>query len=50
MQGTIITDLWNKNKEQWDLNQDGKIQYVLLKLYINHTTRTAIKFRIDPWY
>lgn len=31
LQGKIIVNLWNKNKKQWDLNQDGKIQYVLLK-------------------
>ena len=48
MQGTIITDLWNKNKEQWDLNQDGKIQYVLLKGEPGHPDGEArTKYVID---
>ncbi|ERI94589.1 D-galactose-binding periplasmic protein [Clostridiales bacterium oral taxon 876 str. F0540] len=31
LQGQLIVDQWNKNKDKWDLNHDGKIQYVLLK-------------------
>lgn len=31
MQGKIVVDEWNKNKDKWDKNGDGKIQYVLLK-------------------
>ena len=48
IQGTIITNLWNKNKEQWDLNQDGKIQYVLLKGEPGHPDAEArTKYVID---
>ncbi len=31
LQGQIIANSWTQNKEKWDLNKDGKIQYVLLK-------------------
>ncbi len=31
MQGDLIAKQWNKNKAKFDLNHDGKIQYVLLK-------------------
>lgn len=31
LQGKMVVDQWNKNKDKWDKNKDGKIQYVLLK-------------------
>lgn len=31
IQGKLVVDAWNANKEKWDKNGDGKIQYVLLK-------------------
>jgi methyl-galactoside transport system substrate-binding protein len=31
MQGKVVVDSWKANKDKWDLNKDGKIQYVLLK-------------------
>lgn len=31
MQGEIVSDLWNSNKEAIDFNGDGVIQYVMLK-------------------
>jgi methyl-galactoside transport system substrate-binding protein len=31
LQGKLVADQWNKNKDKWDKNKDGKIQYVLLK-------------------
>lgn len=31
IQGEIVAKHWNKNKDKWDLNKDGVIQYVLLK-------------------
>lgn len=31
MQGEVIAKEWEANKEKWDKNGDGKIQYVLLK-------------------
>lgn len=31
LQGKLIVEQWNKNKDKWDKNKDGKIQYVLLK-------------------
>lgn len=31
IQGQVIADAWNANKEAWDKNGDGKMQYVLLK-------------------
>ncbi|MGD1700815.1 galactose/glucose ABC transporter substrate-binding protein MglB [Dapis sp. BLCC M229] len=48
MQGKIVTDSWNKNKEQWDRNKDGKIQYVLLKGEPGHPDAEArTKYVID---
>ncbi len=31
IQGELIAKHWNESSEDWDLNKDGKIQYVLLK-------------------
>lgn len=31
LQGKLIVDQWNKNKDKWDKNHDGKLSYVLLK-------------------
>jgi methyl-galactoside transport system substrate-binding protein len=31
IQGEVIAEQWEANKEAWDKNGDGKIQYVLLK-------------------
>lgn len=31
IQGEVIAKEWDKNKEKWDKNGDGKIQYVMLK-------------------
>ncbi|GAB6169713.1 galactose/glucose ABC transporter substrate-binding protein MglB [Clostridium carnis] len=31
LQGELIVEAWNTNKDKWDKNKDGKIQYVLLK-------------------
>lgn len=48
MQGQVVVDSWNKNKEKWDLNKDGKIQYVLLKGEPGHPDAEArTKYVID---
>lgn len=48
MQGELILDEWNKNKDRWDLNKDGKIQYVLLKGEPGHPDAEArTKYVID---
>ncbi|MGL5380808.1 galactose/glucose ABC transporter substrate-binding protein MglB [Clostridium sp.] len=31
LQGELIAEQWEKNKDAWDKNKDGKIQYVLIK-------------------
>lgn len=31
LQGELIAKAWEANKDKWDKNHDGKIQYVLLK-------------------
>lgn len=31
IQGQLVVEAWNANKEKWDKNADGKIQYVMLK-------------------
>ena len=31
IQGNVIVEQWNANKDKWDKNGDGKIQYVMLK-------------------
>ena len=31
MQGNVIVEQWNANKDKWDKNGDGKIQYVMIK-------------------
>ena len=41
LQGNILVDLWNKNKEVIDKNKDNIMQYVILKGDINNTIATA---------
>jgi methyl-galactoside transport system substrate-binding protein len=41
IQGKEIVDSWNANKDAWDKNKDGKIQYVLLKGEIGHPDAEA---------
>lgn len=31
IQGEVVAKAWEANKDKWDTNKDGKIQYVLLK-------------------
>lgn len=48
LQGKLVTDQWNKNKDKWDKNKDGKIQYVLLKGEPGHPDAEArTKYVID---
>ncbi|MCM8709485.1 galactose/glucose ABC transporter substrate-binding protein MglB [Clostridium sp. SYSU_GA19001] len=48
MQGELIADEWKKNAEKWDLNKDGKIQYVLLKGEPGHPDAEArTKYVVD---
>ncbi|MDP4176763.1 MAG: galactose/glucose ABC transporter substrate-binding protein MglB [Bacillota bacterium] len=48
LQGQMIVDQWNKNKDKWDKNKDGKIQYVLLKGEPGHPDAEArTKYVID---
>jgi methyl-galactoside transport system substrate-binding protein len=48
IQGKLIVDEWNKNKDKWDLNKDGKIQYVLLKGEPGHPDAEArTKYSVD---
>ncbi len=48
IQGKIISDEWNKNKDKWDKNKDGKIQYVLLKGEPGHPDAEArTKYSIE---
>lgn len=37
VQGELVAAEWEKNKEAWDLNGDGKLQYVLLKGVAGHS-------------
>ena len=37
VQGELVATEWAKNKETWDLNGDGKLQYVLLKGVAGHS-------------
>lgn len=47
IQGQLIADKWNANKA-WDLNKDGKIQYVLLKGEPGHPDAEArTKFSVE---
>jgi methyl-galactoside transport system substrate-binding protein len=48
LQGQLVVDQWNKNKDKWDLNKDGKIQYVLLKGEPGHPDAEArTKYSVD---
>jgi methyl-galactoside transport system substrate-binding protein len=48
LQGQLVVDQWNKNKDKWDKNKDGKIQYVLLKGEPGHPDAEArTKYVID---
>lgn len=48
LQGQLIVDQWNKNKDKWDKNKDGKLQYVLLKGEPGHPDAEArTKYVID---
>ncbi|MFL0248127.1 galactose/glucose ABC transporter substrate-binding protein MglB [Candidatus Clostridium stratigraminis] len=48
LQGKLIVDQWNKNKDKWDLNHDNTIQYVLLKGEPGHPDAEArTKYVID---
>lgn len=48
LQGKLIVDSWNKNKDKWDKNKDGRIQYVLLKGEPGHPDAEArTKYVID---
>lgn len=48
LQGKLVVDQWNKNKDKWDKNKDGKIQYVLLKGEPGHPDAEArTKYVID---
>jgi methyl-galactoside transport system substrate-binding protein len=48
LQGQLIVKEWNKNKDKWDKNKDGKIQYVLLKGEPGHPDAEArTKYVID---
>ena len=41
IQGELIRDAWNENKEAWDKNGDGKIQYVMLMGEVGHPDAEA---------
>ena len=48
LQGELIAAQWEKNKDKWDLNKDGKIQYVLLKGEPGHPDAEArTKYAIE---
>jgi methyl-galactoside transport system substrate-binding protein len=48
LQGKMIVDLWNKNKNKWDKNHDGKLTYVLLKGEPGHPDAEArTKYALD---
>lgn len=48
LQGKMIADLWKANKDKWDTNKDGKIQYVLLKGEPGHPDAEArTKYVVD---
>jgi methyl-galactoside transport system substrate-binding protein len=48
LQGSIVVDQWKKNKDKFDKNKDGKIQYVLLKGEPGHPDAEArTKYVID---
>ena len=41
LQGKLIADAWNANKDAWDKNKDGKMQYVMIKGEIGHPDAEA---------
>lgn len=41
IQGQLILDAWNANKDTWDKNGDGKIQYVMLMGEVGHPDAEA---------
>lgn len=41
IQGELIRDAWNANKDAWDKNGDGKIQYVMLMGEVGHPDAEA---------
>lgn len=41
IQGQLILDAWNANKETWDKNGDGKLQYVMLMGEVGHPDAEA---------
>ncbi|WP_409304769.1 galactose/glucose ABC transporter substrate-binding protein MglB [Peribacillus sp. SCS-155] len=48
IQGEMIAKAWEANKDKWDKNKDGKIQYVLLKGEPGHPDAEArTKYSID---
>ncbi|MGH4141179.1 galactose ABC transporter substrate-binding protein [Clostridium sp.] len=48
LQGKMIVDLWNENKNKWDKNKDGKLSYVLLKGEPGHPDAEArSKYALD---
>jgi methyl-galactoside transport system substrate-binding protein len=48
IQGELIAKAWEANKDKWDKNGDGKIQYVLLKGEPGHPDAEArTKFAVD---
>jgi methyl-galactoside transport system substrate-binding protein len=48
IQGEMIAKLWDTNKDKWDKNHDGKIQYVLLKGEPGHPDAEArTKYVVD---
>lgn len=50
IQGKMMVEEWNKNKDKWDKNKDGKIQYVLLKGEPGHPDAEArTKYSIEEF-
>jgi methyl-galactoside transport system substrate-binding protein len=48
IQGELIAKAWEANKDSWDKNKDGKLQYVLLKGEPGHPDAEArTKFVVD---
>lgn len=41
IQGQLILDAWNANKDTWDKNGDGKLQYVMLMGEVGHPDAEA---------
>jgi methyl-galactoside transport system substrate-binding protein len=48
LQGEMIAKAWEANKDKWDKNHDGKLQYVLLKGEPGHPDAEArTKYAVD---